>query len=583
MSENDMKRFLSAASMALAAFAAVAMDSRVPPLFTGNVMTNETVLFMGTDDAAPLMYQADEILSVTSFDLKTNYVEGVDWTFDAATHTIRPTANTRMPYYTEAEWYPDSGRFACNLPGKSYVFFSEGSVISLHQVCVTYRHSDAWDGPEMRNDAAAFAPMLGELSSRIGGKTLFYGDSITTAANSSGMIGFEPYIPGWPKQVHDGIVDATGNSSLEYVNTAVGGKNTQWGLDNVQERVIAYAPDFVLIAFGMNDTLSVADYSAKHEAMVNAIHAALPNATVMLVPPMMPNLEATGYVSRGTLFPQYEQALVALVAQFRAAGFARIGCANVNTMHAAVLARKRYRDMTGNNINHCNDFSARIYRDTILAAMGLPKAADAWKPRGGGSVRNWFNGGVAEGWPNAASMFGGAWRNPQDGAFADGAVSVTNAEAMLNFDAAKPVDTAETNVVVSLEMEFVPLIEPPLLPEGALAAVTAVWEGTATNYWVLAKGAGGANAWRRLPDSRAKAETPVMVKVKFASDESSETRVRYEVDGVVSDWLETVGVDEVHGVGVSGRLHSLSASRENLLVPEGLIIRLANSGPGARP
>ncbi len=44
-------------------------------------------------------------------------------------------------------------------------------------------------------------------------------------------------------------------------------------------------------------------------------------------------------------------------------------------MHAAVLARKRYRDMTGNNINHCNDFSARIYRDTILAAMGiLPKA-----------------------------------------------------------------------------------------------------------------------------------------------------------------------------------------------------------------
>ena len=23
--------------------------------------------------------------------------------------------------------------------------------------------------------------------------------------------------------------------------------------------------------------------------------------------------------------------------------------------------------MTGNNINHCNDFSARIYRDTILA------------------------------------------------------------------------------------------------------------------------------------------------------------------------------------------------------------------------
>lgn len=43
-----------------------AIDSRVPPLFTGHEMTNETVLFMGTDDVAPLMYKAGEILSATS-------------------------------------------------------------------------------------------------------------------------------------------------------------------------------------------------------------------------------------------------------------------------------------------------------------------------------------------------------------------------------------------------------------------------------------------------------------------------------------------------------------------------------------
>ena len=150
-----MKRVLIAAVMAMTAFVAIAMDSRVPPLFPDSVMTNETVLFMGTDDAAPLMYKADEILSVTSFDLKTNYVEGVDWTFDRESHTIRPTANTRMPYYTEAEWYPSSGRFACNLSGKAYVFFSEGSTISLHQVCVTYRHSDSWEGPAPRDDSAS--------------------------------------------------------------------------------------------------------------------------------------------------------------------------------------------------------------------------------------------------------------------------------------------------------------------------------------------------------------------------------------------------------------------------------------------
>lgn len=559
--------------MAAAALVSSATDSRVPPLFTGNVMTNETVLFMGTDDAAPLMYAADEIISVTSFDLKTNYVEGVDWIFDAATHTIRPTANTRMPYYTEAEWYPETGRFACNLPGKAYVFFSEGSTISLHQVCVTYSHSDPWDGPEPRNDAASFAPMLSELSSKTGGKALFYGDSITTGVNSSGRLGFEPYIPDWPTQVHGAIVEATGNTGIEYVNTAVGGKKTQWGLDNVQSLVISHAPDFVLIAFGMNDSLSAADYSAKHEAMVSAIHSALPNASVMLVPPMVPNPEATGFAQKGALFVQYEQALFALADKFRASGFARIGCANVNTIHAAVLARKRYRDMTGNNINHCNDFSARIYRDTICAAMGLLKPVASWKPRRRGARRAWFDGGISDGWPLAASCFGGSWRNPQDGAYASGVVSGGGASASLDFDAEQPVDTTETNVCVSLSMEFLPLVEPPNVPADALAAVTSVWEGRMTNYWVLAKGIGGTNVWRRLPDSQAKADVPVAVNMEFAADASG-TRVRYEIDGVASEWLETSGADAVHGVGLRGRLHSLSARYEDLTVPEGLVIKM---------
>jgi hypothetical protein len=363
-----MRRLLLTCA-ALAAGAAWAMDPRVPPIFTGSVMTNETVLFMGTDDAAPLMYKADRILSVTSFDLKTKYEEGVDWTFDAATRTIRPTPGTRMPYVRESEWYPARGRFRSNRPDKPFVFFSEGSVVSLRQVCVTYSHSDSWDGPALRNDAAAFAPLLKKLAER-GGTTVFYGDSITYGYNSSGKFGFAPFIPDWPTQVHSAIVSAAGNSGVRYVNTAIAGKNVQWGLKNVKAKVVDHAPDFVLIAFGMNDSMPAAAYSAKTEALVNAVHSALPNAAVMLVPPMEPNPEAKGF-AKGRLFSEYERALCALVGKCHAAGFAQIGCANVNTMHAAVLARKRYRDMTGNNINHCNDFSARIYRDAILAAMGL--------------------------------------------------------------------------------------------------------------------------------------------------------------------------------------------------------------------
>jgi hypothetical protein len=38
-------------------------------------------------------------------------------------------------------------------------------------------------------------------------------------------------------------------------------------------------------------------------------------------------------------------------------------------MHTTLLESKRYYDMTGNNVNHPNDFLARMYAQTILEVM----------------------------------------------------------------------------------------------------------------------------------------------------------------------------------------------------------------------
>ena len=37
----------------------------------------------------------------------------------------------------------------------------------------------------------------------------------------------------------------------------------------------------------------------------------------------------------------------------------------VTSMHKSLLEKKRYYDMTGNNVNHPNDFMARIYAQTV--------------------------------------------------------------------------------------------------------------------------------------------------------------------------------------------------------------------------
>ena len=47
-----------------------------------------------------------------------------------------------------------------------------------------------------------------------------------------------------------------------------------------------------------------------------------------------------------------------------------VAVADMTTMHYNLLEKgKRYRDMTGNNVNHPNDFLARIYAQVILKTI----------------------------------------------------------------------------------------------------------------------------------------------------------------------------------------------------------------------
>jgi hypothetical protein len=42
---------------------------------------------------------------------------------------------------------------------------------------------------------------------------------------------------------------------------------------------------------------------------------------------------------------------------------------NMTEIHQYLLTKKLFRDMTGNNINHPNDFLARAYAQTLLKTM----------------------------------------------------------------------------------------------------------------------------------------------------------------------------------------------------------------------
>ena len=71
-------------------------------------------------------------------------------------------------------------------------------------------------------------------------------------------------------------------------NSAQAGAASNWGLENIDGRVIALKPDTVLIEFGMNDAytiykISVADAQKNLETMIKKVQVALPNCEIILM------------------------------------------------------------------------------------------------------------------------------------------------------------------------------------------------------------------------------------------------------------------------------------------------------------
>ncbi len=366
------------------------------PLWQGTEVYRESVMFVGKNDRASLLYPPKKILSVTSYGGDITYVEGEDFVCDAQ-GVIALTAHTRIPYIKEEDYYHDDPSSLISIPYKgkdTFIYWGEGTAMTRWQIAVTYTHeATPIEAPACHTER--FADLLGKLARGEDVTVLFYGDSITAGANSSYACETPPYLSPWTmlstkylarKYGYTERFIATGlprtqtvpaedlvcgtRGTLTYVNTAVPGWSSAQGAENLAERVSApiaqYGCDLFVLAFGMNDKrFSVAEHIANLRTMLDRALAAAPSAAVLLVTPMYPNPASARWCINQPLF---EPAVAALAEEYMQKG---TPCAMVpmTAMSARVLARKRFCDYSGNNINHPNDFMGRLYAQTVLQTL----------------------------------------------------------------------------------------------------------------------------------------------------------------------------------------------------------------------
>lgn len=336
------------------------------PFWRGNVKVNESVLFVGEEDCVGLLCEPEQILSVRSCGLDVEYEEGKDYVVESG--KLRRTQNSRMPYlpkdlYFPAEKTEEIGAMKCRVEGHPWLYFGEGDTFFKRQVFVTYTHKDEWQGFVPKGQRELFPRTHQRLASGEETTVLFFGDSITTGCNCSGWMDRAPHMESWPEMTVSALRLEYPNANIRYINTAVGGKKTLWAIESVDERVAAYNPDLVILAFGMNDVeMPAEEHAAQLSKLVSLVKEKCPMAEVLVISTTLPNEEALRYWSDQYRFEEvYEETLLK---QFPNLPLVRMG-----SMHSALLKRKRFCHMTGNNINHPNDFLARAYAQSLFKTI----------------------------------------------------------------------------------------------------------------------------------------------------------------------------------------------------------------------
>lgn len=268
-----------------------------------------------------------------------------------------------VPGLLEAELFPATASARTierHSDGVRFVHFSEGHYFHDLQVCVDYETGESWDGPVPAGQGGRLARVGKCLREGKSLRLAVLGDSISTGANASGRCDVAPRQPGYARLLADRLGGKAGGGVLD--NFSQGGKTAAWGLGQA-EAVIRARPDLLVVAFGMNDAsegVSPVAFAETVRSIIDAVRNGSPETDFLVVSGMSPNPE--WHLARPGLRETCHAELCGQAGDGVAVG-------DVRSVWNQVVARKGFWSMTGNGVNHPNDFGHRLYADCLEAAL----------------------------------------------------------------------------------------------------------------------------------------------------------------------------------------------------------------------
>ncbi len=392
------------------------LDVYSEPVWEGDTVYHETALFTPDKDTVKLLYPVDSIVSLRSYDLTQNYIEGYDFEI-TEDGQIKRLEGGRIPVWgnslvtdTEGDWETNDGR---------YVALTGDTTYPKYAISVTYKHSATFaDGYTPATPESQYAYLNNVMTKLENGEEVnivVYGDSISCGWSSSGMnpsikiydetntegnyitrynINVAPFAPTWIQMLEAKLKEMYPDDTINFKNLSLGGKSAPWGAENIADRLALWkdengnqvVPDLILTGFGVNDCNNyinkvnkgeaitkdeaIATFKTNMKAIVDIARDVTGNANMeaLYYSPMFPNQNAIYWPADVLL--AYENAMVEL-----ADADANAGVMKLSSIFSEIIKNKDAEDYLNTNLNHGNDFTARLYYNGILAAMAKDENA----------------------------------------------------------------------------------------------------------------------------------------------------------------------------------------------------------------
>ena len=343
----------------------------LPPLWnkSNRSVSGETGLFRG-NAPVKLLFPAEKIVRVYNPSLDNVYLENIHYTHQPGSDLIFPVdgsgicgigENDIFPSPKNAKIYPaDNANAVTGGPDGKLLLFDNGSFFARHQIQVDYIAVAGTQFPDLPPMAANQLPRTNAILA--GKKPLtitLIGDSISEGFNATGFVNSPPAQPQYINLFADELAQRSG-SKITIHNAAINGTGCRDASD-IRDRWLDDPCDLLVIAYGMNDfaALSADEFGSWIKKIMELKKSRHPDTEFILVAGMTRNpLWHGSHDEQSRLFAE-------TIKRFSSPECA---VADVHAVWKMLLDKKDFYDLTGNGVNHPNDYGHRVY-STVLSGL----------------------------------------------------------------------------------------------------------------------------------------------------------------------------------------------------------------------